>query len=360
MVTSRGFWSYSHDDNAAEGGRIADLARDLESQYELITGERLELFLERDQLRWGEDWKQSIDGALAQATFFVPIVTRRYFRRPECRRELDTFARRARQLGVQDLVMPIRYVDFADLHAQPCPDELIALVRTFGWEDWTDLRFADRDSGDYRREVARLAVRLATASAAAEQVQVTEPSVDAPAYLDILARTETAVPVWRQAVAALDEGFAKVGMYMQVAVEQQPADRLAFARRLADALDRPVADLRLMANDLLVLLHGADQDVRIIAERAEHEIGEDPAVEDRVVGLVRRLRAVVESEPAGLGEGEELLAVAEHIGLLSRNLRPVARTIHTVITLMIDGRDLLASWASLLDRLPPPLDGRGR
>lgn len=370
MVVSRGFLSYAHQDNDAEGNRIRELAADLAAQYELITGEQARLFVEREHLRWGEDWKQLIDEALAQATLFIPVITPTYFKRPECRRELDTFARRARQLGVQDLVMPIRYVDFADLHAEPCPDELIDLVRTFGWEDWTELRFADRDSGDYRRAVAGLAVRLATASAAAEQVQVRESSVDAPAFLDVLARTETAVPAWEQGIAALDEGFAKVGMYMQVAVEQQPVDRLAFARQLADALDRPVADLQATANDLLVLLHGADQDVRIIAARAGHEVGAaqvvsdylvgaDHAVAGRVVELVRRLRVLVDSEPAGFGEGAEVLAVAEQIGLLSRNLRPVTRAIHTVITLMLDGRDLLASWAALLDRLPP-LDARGR
>jgi len=54
MATPPGFWSYVHADDEAESGRIVRLGRDLQSQYELLTGESVELlFLDKDAIAWG-------------------------------------------------------------------------------------------------------------------------------------------------------------------------------------------------------------------------------------------------------------------------------------------------------------------
>jgi hypothetical protein len=55
------------------------------------TASTLEVFLDRDSIRWGEEWRERIDSAVAGTTFFIPIVTPRYFLRKECRRELLSF-----------------------------------------------------------------------------------------------------------------------------------------------------------------------------------------------------------------------------------------------------------------------------
>jgi hypothetical protein len=39
MGNPQGFWSYVHADDEAEGNRISRLARDVASQFELLTGE---------------------------------------------------------------------------------------------------------------------------------------------------------------------------------------------------------------------------------------------------------------------------------------------------------------------------------
>ena len=48
MANSQGFWSYVHADDQAEGERISRLARDVADQFEMLTGEPLALFLDRD------------------------------------------------------------------------------------------------------------------------------------------------------------------------------------------------------------------------------------------------------------------------------------------------------------------------
>src|SRR6266511_2403370 len=110
-VNARAFWSYAHRDDEAENGRIAGLARDVVAQYEMITGEMIELFLDTDSLEWGDEWRPKVDASLSSVAFFIPVLTPRYFQSVECRRELNFFARQATRLGVRELVMPILYVD---------------------------------------------------------------------------------------------------------------------------------------------------------------------------------------------------------------------------------------------------------
>jgi hypothetical protein len=133
MSGSRGFWSYVHTDDEAEGNHISRLAKDVAAQFEMLTCESLSLFLDTGSLEWGTDWREEINSSLATVAFFIPVITPRYFRSAECRRELQRFARRATQLGVKELVLPLLYVDFPAWRDEPNTDDLITLVRTFQW-----------------------------------------------------------------------------------------------------------------------------------------------------------------------------------------------------------------------------------
>lgn len=157
MAELRGFWSYVHADDEADSGRVARLAKDVAAQFEMLTGENIDLFLDRDDIAWGEDWRNKIDESLSSVGFFIAILTPRYFKSAECRRELQRFARRAENLGIKELVLPLLYVDVSSLHEDAPDDPLVVLVKTFQWVDWRELRFSDIDSGEYRRGVARLA-----------------------------------------------------------------------------------------------------------------------------------------------------------------------------------------------------------
>jgi predicted transcriptional regulator len=64
MNSSKGFLSYVHADDDAENGRIVRLARDVQSQFEMLTGEAISLFLDKDAIEWGDDWRAKIDSGL--------------------------------------------------------------------------------------------------------------------------------------------------------------------------------------------------------------------------------------------------------------------------------------------------------
>jgi len=69
IANSQGSWSYAHADDQAEGERISRLARDVAAQFEMLTGEPLTLFLDRDAIKWGEEWRDKIDSSLSSVAF---------------------------------------------------------------------------------------------------------------------------------------------------------------------------------------------------------------------------------------------------------------------------------------------------
>ena len=70
------------------------------AQFRLATGgDVLDLFMDRTDIRWGDEWKARIEGAIAGTTFFIPVVTPSYLRSQACRDELFQFAREAGSAG---------------------------------------------------------------------------------------------------------------------------------------------------------------------------------------------------------------------------------------------------------------------
>jgi hypothetical protein len=123
MADSQGFWSYVHDDDEADSGRIARLARDVADQFQMLTGETISLFLDKDAIKWGEEWRDKVDSSLSSIAFFISVITPRYFMHPECRRELRFFVDRATRLGIRELVLPLLYVDVPSLDEEVPTDD---------------------------------------------------------------------------------------------------------------------------------------------------------------------------------------------------------------------------------------------
>jgi hypothetical protein len=87
VMSIAGFWSYARDDDERDGHGLLRLAARIQDEFALVTGETLTLFVDRNEISWGDEWRRRIETALAETTFFVPIITPLYFKRQECRRE---------------------------------------------------------------------------------------------------------------------------------------------------------------------------------------------------------------------------------------------------------------------------------
>jgi hypothetical protein len=200
------FWSYAHEDNELDGGGIVELAENLRREFALTTGEDLTLFIDRTAIEWGDEWRRRIDNALTETTFFIPIVTPRYFTRSECRRELLDFSAQAKSLGMSELILPIQYAKIGDFSEQN-PDEAVALVARMQRVEWAQLRLAGSRSPEYRAAVNSLAVRLADLSNAIAEAQLSEELADAensrgsePGLMELFDQINQIFPEWKQSL----------------------------------------------------------------------------------------------------------------------------------------------------------------
>jgi hypothetical protein len=169
-LESAAFWSYAHEDDENSGGAIRELARLICNEYSLLQGEELKLFVDTE-IEWGEELRQRINNALTATTFFIPIVTPRYFLRQECLRELFEFTSHAQGLGVSELVCPILFVPVDELE-ESSSDPAKALIARAKYEDWTDLRLRGPVSPEHVRAVHGLAKRLAAVAEAVASRQM--------------------------------------------------------------------------------------------------------------------------------------------------------------------------------------------
>jgi hypothetical protein len=199
-----GFWSYAHDDNRLDNGAILKLARSISEEFELLSGEPLTLFVDREDISWGEAWRERINEALTETTFFIPIITPRYFTRPECRRELLEFAAKARNIGTDELLLPILYVKPLDFSPDSL-DEAVSLVAKTQYENWQDLRLIEPESREFKRSVNVLARRLLEIAARVSEDQLRrEVHMDQDAIsegiTELVERINGLLPDWLDAV----------------------------------------------------------------------------------------------------------------------------------------------------------------
>lgn len=374
MSILQGFWSYVHKDDEAEGGRISRLARDVADQFELLTGEPLTLFLDKDAIEWGDNWRDKIDQSLASIAFFIPVVTPRYFRSSECRRELHYFAKRATDLGIKDLVLPLLYVDFPALHEDPSKDDLIVLTRTFHWEKWQTLRLAEPESAEYRTGVAGLATRLVEANRQVESASlrgaatpglqasasspISEPP-ESPGTLDLLATGEEALPKWGETLNAIGEQITLIGKMMTEATgEIQRSEkvakgfgaRLLIARKLANQLTEPVEKIGALGNEYTSLMHDVDAGIRLLIERAPIEIAEKPENKEAFCSLFAAIQTMSASAIEGLSSVQHMIDVLAPVEKLSRDLRPTLRRLRDGLVVLLEGQEVVTEWVRLIEQ----------
>ncbi|CPS16096.1 toll/interleukin-1 receptor domain-containing protein [Mycobacteroides abscessus] len=217
-----GFWSYAHKDDVAEDGRILRLCERIKNEFSLLTGRDIEFFVDREAIAWGDKWRATIDDALTETTFFVPIVTPRFVASDECRRELVAFSENSKARGVPELLFPVLYVAVDDLSEESNDEVKVAIART-QYVSFTELRLIAEDSSEYRMKVNEMALRLISiANQIASKAE--EPLVsslnkenqdsfdeDSPGFLDAMGSIEGQIPEWNETIDKLGELITQIG-----------------------------------------------------------------------------------------------------------------------------------------------------
>jgi ERCC4-type nuclease len=154
------FMSYVQSDD--KYGRLTEFRERLGDEVRVQIGEEFLIFQDRKDILWGQNWKKRIEESLDEVTFLIPIITPSFFNSPACSDELQRFLEREKELGRNDLVLPIYYVDCPLLNDEEkrAGDKLAQAIADHQYADWRDLRFEPFTSPQVGRTLERLAIQI--------------------------------------------------------------------------------------------------------------------------------------------------------------------------------------------------------
>lgn len=372
-----GFWSYAHADNEAENGAVLDLAARLKAEYSILTGEDLHLFIDRDSIAWGDQWRQRIEDALVQTTFFIPVITPRYFKRPECVRELLAFSGQAASLGVSELVLPILYAAVPAMSPES-EVEPVALVARTQYVNWTSLRLADARSAEYRSAVSELAQRLvdiATAVGAkqvAQERQHVEPdsNSDEADLATLLGQINELLPDWYDAVladkvvtaqhdATTDHHHQRMGKLRRSG--SPPGALFAEVQRYV-AEDLPLAErFDSLANVYLAKTMQLDPLVTAAVRLARQHPEVAPLLEELADSVREASNAIEASEISQRSPGYvSVRDWARRNAHSSRTMKEMLKAYDRAYDLAGQANEMVRGWQRDIDTLTPPLEEPAR
>ncbi|MDX3782501.1 toll/interleukin-1 receptor domain-containing protein [Streptomyces europaeiscabiei] len=357
-----GFWCYSRRDDELDGGRIRRLSEYIADEFEIITGERLEIFLDDSSISWGDAWRTRIESALASATFLIPVITPRFLKSQECRKEVITFSGHAASLGLDNLLLPIHYVNVPQITDDHSNDEVVTLLSRRQFLDWRDLRLEDEGSPRYRRAVHQLALHIS------EILETASPSLlpgiteevgleDDPGFIDLMAEAESALPEWLKAIEALAKVTQDISEIMVWATSEIEASdvkgggftgRVRIIRSLAERLKEPADSASSLgiaySNALLRVDPGIIRIIRNVSEGVFDAEEEETARE-----LFDQLKEFITITRTATPELKFFAESARSAGAGSRDIRPLMNDIYAAYQNVVDGQAIIDEWGRLID-----------
>jgi hypothetical protein len=376
MTDLAGFWSYAHLDDKNSGGRVLGLSQRISEAFQLLSGEELKLFTDR-KIEWGEEWESRIQEELERTTFLIPIITPSYFRQDYCRKELLQFASAAKRFGVEQLLLPVYYVDVPAIEVDEAPsDEAVAIIKATQWADARAVRLENESSAAHRKFVDELAQRL-VAIAAETEVQPARPRSQTPlrttaeagivdiqsegpdeadGSLDVLARGEEVLPRWIETIQGITSTMGDVQTITnESTVEMKSkggnsfAGRLAVANRFAQRLDPPAERLVSLGSDYVSQLFEVDPAVKALLQAAREE--EDEAPSDEVQQFTEAIAELAGTSRESMEQVEVLAGTLHQNARFSRELKRPLRKMEGALRSMMDAQAILDRWLLEIEEL---------
>jgi len=402
-TVAKAFFSYAHDDNRRENGRILQLATLIREEFESLTGATIEIFTDRAEILWGQDFRARLNEALQETTFFIPVLSPTYFLRDECRKEMRQFVSSAREVGLEKLLLSIRYLVVPDMHEES-KDELKAIAASIQFEPWDQHRLRNVRGSIHRAAVHRLASRLVQLTQVQEQSSdPVPPPVDSGAALivdipdrqidpfesemgfstslsprrpvpetiadtdddsvngliDDAADATEAMSEWQDTISEISTTIRSFNVIVNEAslkmieTNEGPnafATRISFARKLAKDLEPTLTEIEALSKKYSAGLLRVDPGMRAMLTLATTST--DLQTNQKFVQSVHNL--IDTSVQAAENSSQAADSARQNAGL-SRDLRPVLRRFETALRNIADGVSTIQEWRPLLDAVPLPI-----
>ncbi|MDI9916909.1 toll/interleukin-1 receptor domain-containing protein [Rhodococcus sp. IEGM 1379] len=373
-----GFWSYVHDDNDGEGGRILRLCELVQKEFGSLTARSIEMFVDRKDIAWGAKWKITIDDALTETTFFIAIVTPRYLKSEQCRREILLFTQNAQERKVPELLLPILYFPVDDL-VEESTDKVRSAIAAAQYERFDQLRLEDEDSKPYRTAVNKLALRLidiatevasrpeiipsATAKTAASDDSPDDEYDDSPGLIDAIASAEELFPAWQGTIEQfsvimnqISDVTNRYAPIMSKASDRNAAAKLFVAKNYANEL-MPIAE-EFRDNGLQYAEQAMSMNENIVTVLSQ--IASRPPAErkdESVLDFMNQVRTLSEAGRSAISSVEGFQENVRDVAKLSRDVRRPLVIISKGAQSFIDGQQFFNEWERRINDIENNPDG---
>ncbi len=311
---------------------------------------------------------------------------------------MSQFVRSANALGLQQLLLSIRYIPVVDLSEQST-DELKAVAAQMQYELWDGMRLINEQSAEHRVAVNRLAARLVALTANLEsdsgptspsgalssrgappQTETREsvpPSTssatplirgrevgvvplhaneedDSPGLLDLVADAQPAMESWTATLTSLGPVIERFNSKFQNATKKMNhannradafARKILAARELAADVEPELSELERLSREYSSGLLRIDSTFRAVFELADLSDGDDTKAAK--ASLKENLSTIVQNSRQAMSKLEGAADAARKNTKLSRDLRPVLRRYETAVRNMVDGFAIIEEWESI-------------
>lgn len=217
------FLSYCREDNEYLDGAITDFAKAIARAYRHLYGNRLDVFIDTESIRWGEDWKQELSRRIESTNFIMPAITPSYIRSDACRKELIEFAGRTKDMR-NSRVLALIWKDINTDASALSHDPVLKIVKDHQWMSAEGIADLDPKSREYKKHAEKLAESLhGTICQIAEQPAKTTEKADCEErdLLGALASVQGSMPEFMDAFNGL---ATRVGSISE-AIQEHPLPR---------------------------------------------------------------------------------------------------------------------------------------
>lgn len=344
-VKTQLFVSYSHRDDLNTGGCIEKIVEAVRREFEVRTGETLDVFFDRDQqngISWGDEWKSSIEGGLQDASILLAFLSPSYFKSEYCRAEFSTFVEAAVSGSSLRQVLPVLFSPF-ESEAGPLEERAASIQ----WEDWSEIRQLSVDSETRRAAIARMTEYIVTVISETADVhrdasEVTSGIVDEePAGAeDLMVEAETSIVAMQQPMEDLAASVREIGQTVTAHVPNLEransfAKRVAVYRKIGADLMVPIAEMDRSSGELERLVMAADRGMQAINS------GQLGDVSFRDIGNADEFVRALDQMSIS---AEEPLGAMADLGSRSKDLRPLARAASRCNSRLQSVARITASW----------------
>ncbi len=360
-TTWKAFFSYARKDDERTYGAITKLKKAIVNEYAYVTGNDLDIFQDKDDIDWGDNWRKEIKENLGNTYFFIPILTPTYLRRPSCLGELKNAFRAFKDTNNERGIFPIRFADCADAIESLNDDELAGFLKSANSPNWSDLQYEDPSSSDYRRSIRKIVDRMIAFDAShkweEEALVIDDESSldDEMGLIDRIAFVEEDMDNATNELAAISALITEVGdMFSSQSVPDNATfgQRLAVMKELSKELESPADDIERHTKEYSHLMGKVDSGVHAIIECAS--LGapyENSASHDDKVSFHMSMKRLNEDTKPAFVQMKNFCAVLRNTERLSKDLRKPIRRIRSSVEDIGSSQHYYQDWERVSKKL---------